>query len=82
MFRLAAAVGRVRVNQRFMSDVAKYNGPQIASSGGSGGSGLIQRLTAFFIGTGIVSPLMYYFIYEELKGMPCHYYSDHSHIIS
>ncbi len=70
MFRVAAAVGRVHVNRRFMSDLAKNNVTQYTnSSAGSGGSSLMQRLTAFVIGTGIVSPLLYHFIYEELKGM-------------
>ena len=65
MLRIARAVGYNGV--RFMSDLPGVTG-SVTSSSGSGGSTFIQRFTAFTIGAGVVSPLMYYFIYEELKG--------------
>ncbi len=69
MFRIATTARRAHAVRRF-SDLAKSNVTEsVSNSGGSGGSSFFQRLTAFTIGAGIVSPLMYYFIYEELKGM-------------
>lgn len=69
MFRIATTARRVHAVRRF-SDLAKSNVTEsVSNSGGSGGSSFFQRLTAFTIGAGIVSPFMYYFIYEELKGM-------------
>lgn len=69
MFRIATTARCAHAVRRF-SDLAKSNVTEsVSNSGGSGGSSFFQRLTAFTIGAGIVSPLMYYFIYEELKGM-------------
>jgi len=69
MFRIATTSRRAHAVRRFSDIVQDANLHITKSEGGSGGSSFFQRLTAFTIGAGIVSPLMYYFIYEELKGM-------------
>jgi hypothetical protein len=87
MFRIATTSRRAHAVRRFSDIVQDANlhfTKSVSNNGGSGGSSFFQRLTAFTIGAGIVSPLMYYFIYEELKGMLIiiiYFFELHLHLI-